>query len=148
MSKDFIDRIPPKAALTKILSALKWDSDGLIAVIQQDVKTKQVVGLAFTDITALKRTFKTGLMHYYSRSRQKLWMKGEESGHIQKLVELRIDCDGDALLAHITQVKANCHMGFFSCFSTAVKKQRDGKWSVKIIEKKRFDPKTVYGKKA
>lgn len=148
MNDDYIDRVSTKASLETLLKALKWDADGLVAVIQQDVKTKQVVGLAFADITALKQTFKTGLMHYYSRSRKKLWMKGEESGHIQKLVELRVDCDGDALLARITQVKANCHMGFFSCFSAAVKKQRDGKWSVKVVEKKRFDPKTVYGKKA
>lgn len=147
MSKDYLDRIPDKASLAKIIDELKWDSDGLVSVIQQDVKNKDVVGLAFTDRAALKMTLKTGLMHYYSRSRKKLWMKGEESGHVQKLVELRIDCDGDAILARIKQVKANCHMGFFSCFSTALKKQRNGNWSVKVVEKKVFDPKAVYAKK-
>jgi len=146
MSADFIDRVGAKPDAKAIFAALKWDADGLVSVIQQDVRTKEVVGLAFADRTALSKTLETGLMHYYSRSRKKLWMKGEESGHVQKLVELRVDCDGDAILARIRQVKANCHMGYFSCFSFVIKKQRGGAVSVKLSGKKRFDPKTVYKK--
>jgi len=148
MGNDFIDRLGTKTGAAAIFAALKWDSDGLVSVIQQDAKTKEVVGLAFADRTALSKTLETGLMHYYSRSRKKLWMKGEESGHVQKLIELRVDCDGDAILARIQQVKANCHMGYFSCFSFAIKKQRGGALTVKVAGKKRFDPKTVYKKKA
>jgi phosphoribosyl-AMP cyclohydrolase len=87
------------------------------------------------------------LMHYYSRSRSKLWLKGEESGHVQKLVELRVDCDGDALLARVNQVKGNCHLGYRSCFSYSVGGSRNGEWSIKITGRKVFDPKKVYRKK-
>jgi phosphoribosyl-AMP cyclohydrolase len=144
---DFIDRVPANATLDQVLDALKWDEHGLVAIVQQDVPTRQVVGLAFSDRSALAETLRTGFMHYYSRSRKKLWKKGEQSGHVQKLVELRVDCDGDALLARIRQVKANCHMGYFSCFSFALKRSTNGGISIKTAARRRFDPKTVYKKK-
>lgn len=144
---DFFDRLAGKRGVSAILGSLKWDADGLVAVISQDVKTKEVLGIAFADRTAVSKTLETGLMHYYSRSRKKLWMKGEESGHVQKLVELRVDCDGDALLAKVRQVKGNCHLGFRSCFSYKLGKNGAG-WVVRESGKKVFDPKKIYKKKS
>ena len=95
---------------------------------------------------AVQQTLEKGLMHYYSRSRKKQWMKGEESGHVQKLVELRVDCDGDALVAKVRQVMGNCHLGFRSCFAYEIVKGADGAISVKETGEKVFDPKKVYKK--
>lgn len=106
---EFFARVENRPGLAVILDALKWDQDGLVAVVAQDAANKEVLGVAFADRVALQKTFETGLMHYYSRSRKKLWLKGEESGHVQKLVEMRVDCDGDAVLAQVNQVQGNCH---------------------------------------
>jgi phosphoribosyl-AMP cyclohydrolase len=144
---DFFERLNGSGGLPAFLAALKWDKDGLLTVVSQDAGNKEVLGVAFSDQTALKKTLETGLMHYYSRSRKKLWLKGEESGHIQKLVELRVDCDGDALVAKVRQVKGNCHLGFRSCFSYKVMKNRKGQWRVTEAGRKVFDPKKVYNKK-
>ncbi|HYG77044.1 MAG TPA: phosphoribosyl-AMP cyclohydrolase [Planctomycetota bacterium] len=141
---EFYERMGGREGTPAFLDALKWDRDGLVAVVSQDARSGEVLGVAFADRTALAKTFETGLMHYYSRSRRKLWLKGEESGHVQKLVELRTDCDGDAILAKVRQVKGNCHLGFFSCFSYALSKSRAGKWTLKSVGKKVFDPKKVY----
>lgn len=137
---DFPDRLPARASLKGFLNALKYDANGLVAVIAQDAKSHEVLMLAYANREAVSRSLKTGLMHYYSRSRQKMWLKGESSGHVQKLVNLRVDCDGDAILARVRQVKAACHMGYRSCFSFRIGK--DG--SMKVIGKKVFDPKSVY----
>ena len=142
---DFFDRLGGKRGAAAILKSLKWDADGLVAVISQDASSKEVLGMAFADRTAVSKTLETGLMHYYSRSRKKLWMKGEESGHVQHVVELRVDCDGDAILAKVRQVKGNCHLGFRSCFSYKVGKNGAG-WVVKESGKKVFDPKKIYKK--
>lgn len=144
---EFFGRVNNRPGLAVILDALKWDRDGLVAVVTQDRANKEVLGVAFADRTAVEKTFETGLMHYYSRSRQKLWLKGEQSGHIQKLVELRVDCDGDALLAQVRQVKGNCHLGYRSCFSYKVVRTKDGGWAVKEAGRKVFDPAKVYKKK-
>jgi phosphoribosyl-AMP cyclohydrolase len=139
---DFPDRLPAKPSLKGFLDSLKYDADGLVAVITQDVKSGEVLMLAFANRDAVEKTLKTGLLHYYSRSRQKMWLKGEESGHVQKLVSLAVDCDGDAILAKVRQVKGACHMGFRSCFAFRISK--DGK--MKVVGKKVFDPKKVYRK--
>ncbi|MGD0094607.1 MAG: phosphoribosyl-AMP cyclohydrolase [Planctomycetota bacterium] len=144
---EFFGRVAGRPGLAVILDALKWDADGLAAVVTQDAANKEVLGVAFANRLALEKTFETGLMHYYSRSRKKLWLKGEESGHVQKLLELRVDCDGDALLAKVHQVKGNCHLGFRSCFSYKLVKQKDGQWAVKEAGRKVFDPAKVYKKK-
>ena len=140
---EFYERLNGRTGIAALLDALKWDADGLVTVVSQDVRGKEVLGVAFADRTALAKTLESGLMHYYSRSRRKLWLKGEESGHVQKLVKLRVDCDGDALVATVRQVKGNCHLGFRSCFSYKVANKK-GVWSVKVSGKKVFDPKKVY----
>ncbi|WP_290901112.1 phosphoribosyl-AMP cyclohydrolase [Ferroglobus sp.] len=95
---------------------LKFNEKGLIPVVVQDAKTKEVLMLAYANEEALKRTIKTGYAHYFSRSRKKLWMKGEESGNVQKVVEVRVDCDGDAILYLVEQKGVACHTGNYSCF--------------------------------
>lgn len=144
---EFFARVDNRPGIAVMLDALKWDYDGLVTVVSQDEANKEVLGVAFADRVAIEKSLETGLMHYYTRSRKKLWLKGEESGHFQKLIELRVDCDGDALLAKVKQVKGNCHLGFRSCFSYKVAKDKKGGWSVKQSGKKVFDPNKVYKKK-
>ncbi|MHA1593127.1 MAG: phosphoribosyl-AMP cyclohydrolase [Candidatus Baldrarchaeia archaeon] len=94
---------------------------GLVPVVVQDVKTGEVLMLAYMNREALKRTLETGLAHYYSRSRKRLWMKGETSGNIQKVKEILVDCDNDAILLKVEQVGVACHTGEYSCFHKALK---------------------------
>lgn len=115
---------------------------GLIPAIVQDFKTKKVLMLAFMNEEAWKKTIKTGLATYYSRSRRKIWTKGELSGNIQLVKEILVDCDEDTVLLKVKQVgKAACHKGYESCF---FRKLKNGK--LKVMGKKVFDPKEVYGK--
>ena len=102
---------------------LKVNSDGLIPVICQDYKTGEVLMMAYMNEEAYLTTLRTGRMNYYSRSRQKQWLKGEESGHFQYLMELKADCDKDTLLAKISQVGAACHTGSYSCFFNEIMKK-------------------------
>ena len=141
---EFFARVDKRTGIPVILDALKWDYDGLVTVVSQDFISKEVLGIAFADRVAVQKSLETGLMHYYSRSRKKLWLKGEESGHVQKLIELRVDCDGDALLAKVRQVKGNCHLGYRSCFSYKLARTKQGAWSVKLAGKKVFNPEKVY----
>jgi phosphoribosyl-AMP cyclohydrolase / phosphoribosyl-ATP pyrophosphohydrolase len=97
-------------------SSFKFDADGLIPVVTQDAASGEVLMLAYANQEALEKTLETKLAHYYSRSRQALWRKGASSGHIQELVELRYDCDADALLYRVHQTGAACHTGKRSCF--------------------------------
>ena len=100
-----------------LLDAVKWDSQGLVCAIAQDAQTLRVLMVAWMNAEALQQTAATGFAHYYSRSRQKQWMKGEESGHTQKVQELRLDCDGDAVVMLIEQAGGiACHTGRESCF--------------------------------
>lgn len=101
-------------------SIYKLNSDGLIPVIIQDVKSGQVLMLAYMNEEAYNKTLETGTMHYFSRSRQCLWHKGETSGHFQYVKELRYDCDNDTLLAKVEQIGAACHTGSYSCFFNVV----------------------------
>ena len=98
------------------ISKIKFDEKGLVPVIVQDVKTHAVLMLAYMNEESISKTQETGNMVYYSRSRQKLWLKGETSGNIQTLHELKVDCDGDTLLALVTQKGVACHTGAYSCF--------------------------------
>ncbi len=95
---------------------IKFNEDGLVPCIAQDHKTKDVLMLAYMDQEAFDLTVKTGLATYYSRSRQKLWVKGETSGHYQHVKEIRYDCDCDTILLLIEQEGAACHTGNRSCF--------------------------------
>lgn len=90
--------------------------NGLLPVIVQDVKTKEVLMLAYMNEESLKKTIETKVATYYSRSRQQLWVKGETSGHYQYVKDMRIDCDEDTILLMVEQVGAACHTGHYSCF--------------------------------
>ena len=95
--------------------------NGLIPVVVQDFKSKKLLMLAFTNEEALKKTLSTGYAHYWSRSRSKLWMKGETSGHTQKIKSILVDCDYDALLFLVEQKGNVCHTGKDTCFHNKVK---------------------------
>ncbi|NMA67150.1 MAG: phosphoribosyl-AMP cyclohydrolase [Clostridiaceae bacterium] len=108
-----------------LLNAVKFNDRGLVPVITQDVDTGEVLMMAWMNEEALKLTLQTQKMTYYSRSRQKLWVKGETSGHYQELVFISVDCDGDTLLAKVVQTGAACHTGNRTCFyRTCVLKER------------------------
>ncbi len=100
----------------ELLKNVRYNGAGLVPVIAQQFDTGEVLMMAWANETALRETIETKRMCYFSRSRQTLWRKGETSGHVQRLVELRIDCDGDTLLALIDQTGAACHTGNRSCF--------------------------------
>jgi phosphoribosyl-AMP cyclohydrolase len=94
----------------------QWNSDGLIPAIAQDIHDKEIKMMAWMNEQALRKTLESGIVHYWSRSRNALWKKGEESGNIQKLVEIRIDCDQDCLLLLVEQTGSACHTDRPSCF--------------------------------
>lgn len=104
-------------------ATLRYDAAGLLPVIAQDHATGAVLMLAWMNAASVAQTLKTGRVTYWSRSRQAFWVKGETSGHVQRLVELRIDCDRDCLLALVDQTGPACHTNRRSCFYTAI---RDG----------------------
>lgn len=104
-------------------ASLKYDANGLIPAIAQDHLTGEVLMMAWMNAASLARTLETGQVTYWSRSRQAFWAKGESSGHVQRLVELRVDCDRDCLLMLVDQVGPACHTNRRSCFYTAI---RDG----------------------
>jgi len=116
--------------------------NGLIPVIAQDYKTGEVFMMAFMNKEAWKMTRKTGYVHYWSRSKNKLWKKGESSGNLQEVKEIRIDCDNDCILIKINQIgNTACHMGYRTCFYRVLKDDK-----LKIDGKRIFDPKERYGK--
>ncbi|NHQ73520.1 phosphoribosyl-AMP cyclohydrolase [Roseovarius gahaiensis] len=104
-------------------ASLKYDDRGLIPAIAQDAQTGEVLMMAWMNAQAVTRTLETGKVTYWSRSRQAFWIKGETSGHVQELVDFRVDCDRDCLLVRINQTGPACHTNRRSCFYTAV---RDG----------------------
>lgn len=112
--------------------------DGLIPVIVQDATSGDVLMMAYADREAVALTGKTGFAHYYSRSRKKLWKKGEESGHFQKVVRILVDCDEDCLLYQVDQTGAACHTGHASCFYRTIGGEE--------ISGKVFDPSKVYSR--
>ena len=110
------------------LNKINWSEDGLVSAVAQDAVTGRVLMMAWMDRDALKRTVELGEAVYWSRSRKKLWHKGEESGHIQKVKEIRLDCDGDVLLLQVEQIGGiACHTGRASCFFS---KLENGRWLV------------------
>lgn len=102
-------------------ATLKYDANGLIPAIAQDAATGDVLMMAWMNAESLARTLETGRVTYWSRSRQSFWAKGESSGHVQRLVELRIDCDRDCLLLLVEQTGPACHTNRRSCFYTALR---------------------------
>ncbi|RKX94175.1 MAG: phosphoribosyl-AMP cyclohydrolase [Spirochaetes bacterium] len=113
--------------------------NGLVPVIAQDAETGQILMLAYADRKAVELTMETGKAHYYSRSRQKIWEKGATSGHIQEIVEIRLDCDNDAILYKVNQKGGACHTGFYSCFYRVMDKNGLHVDGVKV-----FDPEDIY----
>ena len=125
------------------LNEVKWDADGLVPVIAQEHGTKDVLMFAWMNREALQKTAELGRAVYFSRSRGKLWFKGEESGHVQTVHEIRLDCDNDVVLLQVTQTGHEpgiaCHTGRHSCFFSLY---RNGAWEV--TEPVLKDPETIY----
>ena len=126
--------------IKRILEVIKFDSRGLVPVIVQNNDTGEVLMLAYMNEEAVRKTLETGKVHFWSRSRRKLWLKGETSGNFIYLKELWIDCDGDTLLVKGSPVSGVCHTGYYSCF---YRKWEEDDW--KIEGEKLFEPEDVYG---
>jgi phosphoribosyl-AMP cyclohydrolase len=123
------------------LDDVKWGADGLVPVVAQDVASGKVLTLAWTNREALAMTARTREAHYWSRSRARLWRKGEQSGHVQKVREIRLDCDNDAILFVVEQVGGiACHTGRERCFFRRLDGER---WA--DVEPVLKDPKAIYG---
>lgn len=127
-------------AVDAALARIKFDSNGLVPAVAQQHDSGEVLMLAWMDRAALAETLSTGQVCYWSRSRQALWRKGESSGQTQRLVELRIDCDGDTLLLLVEQAGVACHTGRRNCFFHALRGN-----TVEVIAAPLVDPKTLYG---
>ncbi|WP_431284916.1 phosphoribosyl-AMP cyclohydrolase [Humitalea sp. 24SJ18S-53] len=128
------------AGCERLLAALRFDAQGLVAAVAQQHDTGEVLMLAWMNRDAVAESLATGRAVYFSRSRQALWRKGETSGQTQRLVDLRLDCDGDAVLLLVDQTGVACHTGRRSCFSWAL---RDG--DVAAIAPPLADPAALYG---
>jgi phosphoribosyl-AMP cyclohydrolase len=126
------------------LDQLKFNADGLIPAIIQDQATGRVLMLAWMNRTSLERTIELGQTVFWSRSRQKYWVKGETSGHVQRVKDIAFDCDADTVLIQVEQVGAACHEGYRSCFFRSVQK---GQSEVGVTEPRLIDPGAVYGSK-
>ncbi|HEX2943661.1 MAG TPA: phosphoribosyl-AMP cyclohydrolase [Rhodopila sp.] len=123
-----------------VLGAIRFDANGLVPAIAQQHDTGEVLMMAWMNADAVRETLATGRVCYFSRSRGKLWRKGETSGQAQRLKDLRIDCDGDTLLLLVEQDGVACHTGRRNCFFLA---WRDG--ALRPIAEPMVDPKTLYG---
>ena len=127
--------------MSNLLDIVKFNDQGLVGVIIQDYKTKDVLMMAWMNRQALELTVTERRAWYYSRSRNKLWLKGETSGHIQKVHSIRLDCDADAILLEVDQIGGACHTGYRSCF---FRLEENGEW--KEDGEKAFDADSVYKK--
>lgn len=124
------------------LDTVKWDANGLVPAIAQDAATSRVLTLAWMNRESLAKTVATGEAHYWSRSRRRLWKKGEESGHVQKVREVRLDCDDDVVLLAVEQAGGiACHTGRPSCFFRRLEGER---WVT--VDPVLRDPREIYGK--
>jgi len=124
----------------KFLDLVKFNADGLVPVIAQQHDSGEVLMLAWMNLDAVSETIATGRLCYFSRTRERLWRKGEQSGQVQRLIELRVDCDGDTLLALVDQTGVACHTGRRSCFFTSMTK--DGTAQVRQVLR---EPEQLYG---
>jgi phosphoribosyl-AMP cyclohydrolase len=128
----------------KFIESIKFNSDGLVPAIIQDAENNQVLMMAWMNKESLLKTLETGNTVFWSRSRQKFWMKGETSGHTQKVVAMYLDCDGDTLLIKVNQKGAACHEGYRSCF---FRKIDEKDYSLVVCEKQLESPEKIYKKK-
>ncbi len=124
-----------------LLARLTFDAQGLIPAVIQDDGSGDVLMVAYMNREAVERTLQSGLTHFYSRSRERVWQKGEISGHLQRVRSIHLDCDADALLLRVEQVVAACHTGNRSCFFTRI----EPGGALKEEAQARFDPAEVYG---
>ena len=122
----------------------EFDADGLVTCVATDAASGDVVMVAHMNAEALARTIASGQAWYFSRSRRALWRKGETSGHTQRVVEMRIDCDQDAVWIKIEQTGGACHTGRQSCFYRAVPLGKAGAVTLEFRDERVFDPKTAY----
>ena len=127
-----------------MISQFKYNADGLIPAIVQDAKTHRVLMMAWMNEQSIRMTLEKGMMVYFSRSRQKYWLKGETSGNVQKVKRWCVDCDKDTLLFEVEQTGGACHTGFESCFFQTF--SPDGT-PLEITEQKLFDPEITYSNK-
>ncbi|WP_024833083.1 bifunctional phosphoribosyl-AMP cyclohydrolase/phosphoribosyl-ATP diphosphatase HisIE [Ruminiclostridium josui] len=118
--------------MNNLKSSVKFDEKGLVPVVTQDAKTKEVLMVAYMNEEAFDKTIETGKVHYYSRNRSKLWLKGETSGHFQLVKSIKLDCDGDTILIEAEQIDAACHTGNKTCFFRTMV---DGEWKENEEEK-------------
>ena len=126
----------------KFIEKLKFNPDGLIPAIVQEEGTGRVLMMAWMNEASLKSTIETGKTHFWSRSRQKYWMKGESSGHTQEVKDLAFDCDGDTLLIQVVQHGAACHVGYKSCFFRSTHEEG----GFEVTEERLVNPDEVYKK--
>jgi len=122
----------------------KFDDNDLITAIAQDSQSGQVLMVAYMNRQALELTIQTGYATYFSRSRQQVWKKGEQSGHVQKVKQILVDCDQDCLILKVTVDAGQCHVGYRSCFYRALKQKSDNK--LEFIADRDYDPKKIYRK--
>jgi phosphoribosyl-AMP cyclohydrolase len=127
-----------------VLDKLKFNADGLIPAIIQEQSTGRVLMMAWMNRESIQKSLDLGKTVFWSRSRQKYWVKGESSGHVQVIKDIAYDCDGDTLLIQVEQTGAACHEGYKSCFFRSI---RDGGNSEAITEAQLVKPETVYGQK-
>jgi phosphoribosyl-AMP cyclohydrolase len=124
----------------------KFDASGLVTCVATDAATSEVLMVAHMNAEALRRTIATGEAWYFSRSRNALWRKGESSGHVQRVIEMRLDCDQDAVWIRVEQSGAACHTGRRSCFYRKVEAGEGGARLSFVDAERLFDPKDVYRK--
>ena len=127
----------------RLLSEISFNEAGLVPAITQDVETGRVLMMAWMNDEAVQQTLDTGFAHYFSPSRKVQWEKGETSGHVQKVVEMYLDCDGDTLLIQVEQIGAACHEGYKSCFFRSAGNKGE---TFKVTEPRLQAPEEIYGK--
>ncbi len=135
--------VPPPPPGASLVDSIRWDPDGLVPAVVQQRDSGLVLMLAWMNRAAVEATLVTGEAHYYSRSRRAQWRKGESSGQVQSIKEIRLDCDGDALLLVVEQAGVACHTGRRSCWFNTV---RDGR--IAILSEPEIDPARLYGASA
>ena len=126
--------------IDSLLRVVQFDRQGLVPAVIQEAKTKQVLTLCYLNRQALKKSLETGIVYLFRRSQRRLMKKGETSGHIQTIREVRVDCEGKSLVLLVTQRVAACHAGYFTCYF----RRLSPSGALRTVGRKVFDPKTVY----